>query len=48
MKRLFFLIAEVFLISAPAFGLSDSEYRKMMKDPEFSAVDRELASAYRH
>lgn len=33
------VIAVLLVISAPAFALSDSEYRKMMKDPEFSAAD---------
>ena len=46
MRRLFVVIEAVFMIYAPAFGLSDSEYSKMMKDPEFSAADRELARAY--
>ena len=46
MKRLLFVFAVMFVMSAPAFGLSDSEYRRMMKDPEFSAADRELTNAY--
>ncbi len=40
------MIALMFLISSPAFGLSDSEYRHMMKDLEFAAADRELTRAY--
>ena len=46
MRRLFMVIAVLLVIYAPAFALSDSEYRRMMKDPEFSAADRELTSAY--
>lgn len=46
MRRLFMVIAVLLVISAPAFALSDSEYRRMMKDPEFSAADRELTEAY--
>ena len=46
MRRLFMVIAVLLVISTPAFALSDSEYRKMMKDPEFSAADMELTSAY--
>ena len=46
MRRLLFVIALMLAVAAPAFGLSDSEYRRMMKDPEFSAADRELTNAY--
>ena len=46
MKRLYFLIAMMCLISAPAFGLSDAEYLKMKKDPKFAAADKELTQTY--
>ena len=43
MKRLVIVVALMLVISAPAFALSDAEYRRMMKDPEFAAADRELS-----
>ena len=46
MRRLFMVIAVLLVISAPAFALSDAEYLRMKKDPEFSAADRELTEAY--
>lgn len=46
MKRLVIVVALMLVISAPAFALSDAEYRRMMKDPEFAAADRELTNAY--
>lgn len=46
MRRLFFVIVAVFMISAPAFALSDAEYLKMKKNPEFARADRELTKAY--
>ncbi|MBQ7585774.1 MAG: hypothetical protein IJU40_05960 [Desulfovibrionaceae bacterium] len=46
-KILFFVLAMMLAVTAPVFGLSDTEYRKMMKDPEFAAADRELTSAYK-
>ena len=30
------------LLAAPALALSDAEYKKMMKDPEFAAADKKL------
>ena len=38
MRRLFMVIAVLLVIYAPAFALSDSEYSKMMKDPEFQQL----------
>ena len=46
MRRLFMVIAVLLVIYAPAFALSDAEYLRMKKDPEFSAADRELTEAY--
>ena len=46
MRRLLLVVVVMFTFTAPAFGLSDSEYRKMMKDPDFATADRELTSAY--
>ena len=45
-KILLLVFALMLAAAAPAFGLSDTEYRKMMKNPEFAAADKELTSAY--
>lgn len=46
MKRLISIFALIFVFCAPAFALSDAEYLKMKKDPEFAKADRELTRAY--
>ena len=46
MKRLISIVAIIFIYSVPAFALSDAEYLKMKKDPEFAKADRELTRAY--
>ena len=46
MKRLISIIVIIFICTMPAFALSDSEYLKMKKDPEFAKADRELTRAY--
>lgn len=45
-RRLISVLAVMLVISVPAFALTDSEYLKMKKDPEFAAADRELTRAY--
>ena len=34
-------------LAAPAFALSDAEYKKMMKDPTFAAADKALNAAWK-
>lgn len=46
MRRLLMVITVLLVISAPAFALSDAEYLRMKKNPEFAAADRELTEAY--
>ena len=46
MRRLISVLAFMLLMYVPAFALSDAEYLKMKKDPEFAAADRELTRAY--
>lgn len=46
MKRLISIIALILVCVTPAFALSDAEYLKMKKDPEFAQADRELTRAY--
>ncbi len=46
MKRLISIFTLIFVFCAPAFALSDAEYLKMKKDPEFAKADRELTRAY--
>ena len=46
MKRFISIIALIFVFAVPAFALTDAEYLKMKKDPDFAAADRELTSAY--
>lgn len=46
MRRLFTVIAVLLIISAPAFALSDAEYLRMKKNPEFAEADSELTEAY--
>ncbi|MBR1485972.1 MAG: DUF1311 domain-containing protein [Synergistaceae bacterium] len=46
MKRLFSIFAFLLVFCVPAFALSDAEYRKMMKNPDFAAADKELNNAY--
>lgn len=45
-NRLFAALIFMFVLCVPAFALSDAEYKKMMKDPEFSAADKKLNRAY--
>ncbi len=44
MKRLLAMMMLLFCV--PAFALSDSEYRKLMKNSDFAKADRELTRAY--
>ena len=46
MKRLISVLALITVLCAPALALSDAEYLKMKKDPEFSAADSQLTRAY--
>ena len=47
MKRLIAILAVVFLISAPAFALTDEEYLQLKRYfPGFAAADRKLTQAY--
>ena len=46
MKRLISIITIIFVFCAPAFALSDSEYLKIKKNPDFAKADRELTRAY--
>ena len=46
MKRLCAVFAMMALLAAPALALSDEEYRRMMKDPEFAAADKKLNEAW--
>ena len=46
MRRLISVLAFMLVISVPAFALSDAEYLRMKKNPEFAAADRKLTVAY--
>ena len=46
MKKFLLSLAVLFLMSSNAFSLSDSEYRKMMKDSDFAEADKELSQAW--
>ena len=50
MSRKFFAVLlaclTVGLLAVPALALSDAEYKKMMKDPEFAAADKKLNEAW--
>lgn len=46
MRRLFWVITVLLAVSAPAFALSDAEYLRMKRNPEFAAADRRLTKAY--
>ena len=46
MKRLITTLAVLFLISAPAFALSDEQYLELKKFPGFAAADQKLTKAY--
>ena len=46
MKRLIAVLAVLFLISAPAFALSDEHYLELKKFPGFAAADQKLTQAY--
>ena len=39
------LLAVCLAVGAPAFALSDADYKKMMRDPEFAQADRALNAA---
>ena len=41
------LILLLTFCSVPAFALSDSEYRTMMKNPDFARSDRELNKVWK-
>ena len=45
MKRLL-VIALILCVCVPAFALSDPEYRRLKKDPDFARADRDLTRAY--
>ena len=47
MRRLFFVSAVIIILALPAFALSDSEFRELMKDSDFKAADKELNNAYK-
>ena len=47
MKRLLTITALILVLSVPAFALSDSEYKKFMKNADFAAADKELTKAYK-
>lgn len=46
MKRLIAVLAVLFLISAPAFALSDEHYLELKKFPGFAAAEQKLTKAY--
>ena len=46
MRRVFVAVALVLVLCAQAFALSDSEYKKFMKNAGFAAADKELTKAY--
>ena len=46
MKRLITTLAVLFLISAPAFALSDEQYLELKKFPGFAAAEQKLTKAY--
>lgn len=46
MKRLIAVLAVLFLISAPAFALSDEQYLELKKFPGFAAAEQKLTKAY--
>ncbi|MBQ7197098.1 MAG: DUF1311 domain-containing protein [Synergistaceae bacterium] len=46
MKRLISVVAIIFVFAVPAFALSDAEYLRMKKNPDFAAADKELTNAY--
>lgn len=49
MKKTFctLIILILIFISAQAFALTDSEYRVMMKNPDFAQADKELNSTWK-
>ena len=46
MKRLCLVLVSLVVLCVPAFALSDAEYLRMKKNPEFAAADSELIDAY--
>lgn len=46
MKRLIAALSVLFLISAPAFALSDEYYSELKKFPRFAAAEQKLTQAY--
>ncbi len=48
MKKVFTALMMFVLFVPSAFGLSDNEYRQMMNDSDFRAIDSALNQAYRN
>lgn len=46
MKRLIAVLAVLFLVSAPAFALSDEQYLELKKFPGFATAEQKLTKAY--
>ena len=46
MKRLITTLAVLFLVSAPAFALSDEQYLELKKFPGFATAEQKLTKAY--
>ncbi len=46
MKRLLAALALILALYVPAYALSDEEYIRLRRHPEFAEADRSLASAY--
>ena len=47
MKRLLTVAALILVLSAPAFALSDAEYKEFMKNAKFAEADDELTNVYK-